>query len=226
MVTNRKVYILIISFYIMINWKKFTLIGGISGALASIIAGGFLTYKTIKGIEKENQKAKKSKIEFLRDAKDELSPIVNEVKEVIQKQEKILGITHFGEPSVTIFPKNYSSYLHLAGQYYPEKDEIFINPYGHSEGTIAHELGHFYTDKLNEKNGISNWSTLDKPSFSFIEENKGKRLISVGIATYFEYGTIRDARVRDLDYKSLEEYIKVYGKEAYDEIGYSLVKPL
>ena len=51
-------------------------------------------------------------------------------------------------------------------------------------------------------------------------------MISEGIATYFGWKTTGDTLSRYLNHESLEDYIKIYGEEAYYEIGFSLVKPI
>jgi hypothetical protein len=119
------------------------------------------------------------------------------LESIMHEQESKLGIKYPGKPEIKYQTKektnkqirrriaNASPLTEVLGYYNPYNDTITIvldkiEPFEYKRETkrvLAHELGHFYADKLSEKTSEENWPTLN---------SAGTRLVSEGIAKYFE----------------------------------------
>lgn len=153
-----------------------------------------------------------------------------EIREMAQKQETVLGIKHFEKPKISFEPNQENTLRDVTGTYNQEKDEIWIDLSRYSSGTLSHELGHFYVDKLNESLNNKNWR-YKKGFLSFLEslfsDDRGTKLVAEGIADYFKHKTKGDTLSSGLNYKSFDEYLNEDGgSDAYAEIGYKLVAPI
>ncbi|MBI5065311.1 hypothetical protein HZA97_03665 [Candidatus Woesearchaeota archaeon] len=172
--------------------------------------------------------------------------IEKNLTQLIQNQEKVLGIKHFGVPKVEYgLPKDIPNIVKIAGVfrgfYTPENDTIYLvtgtlvtpehtwedilgNIFNLGEtkvvnDTLYHELGHYYADKLGEMIGIPEDASLSQ------SEIISTKLVSEGIAEYFEHKTLGTQYDKPPEY--LDELEKFTSDTAffYDG-GYQLVKPI
>ncbi len=127
---------------------------------------------------------------------------------IIQEQEKDTGLQYEDIPPVhwmvyketdSLVTKVYLSAL-AGGNYEPTTKQIFINPFAtspyplvrfltlsyDSNGTIRHELGHYYTHKLSERIGYGDWMNLDQKCSDRISDCIGTKLVIEGIGRWFE----------------------------------------
>lgn len=139
---------------------------------------------------------------------ESISPYIkNNLSRIISEQEEKIGIQHFGTPKISRkLPPGCWGFL---GCYRPKEDTIhlayggLITPENNLTNNLAntladvlgrgrnynveralnHELGHFYTDKLNESLGKGDW--LDFPDRKLKDDRIGTMLIAEGVATYF-----------------------------------------
>lgn len=165
---------------------------------------------------------------------------------LIEKQEQKMGIKHFGVPKVKYgLPEDIPDIVKIAGAfrgfYTQENDTIYLvtgtlvtpentwedllgNIFNLGETKIAdetlyHELGHYYADKLAEMVGLPGDVALSK------EEIVPKKIVSEGIAKYFEHKTM------GTEYNNLPEYLDdlegfTSDTDFYYNGGYQLVKPI
>lgn len=144
-----------------------------------------------------------------------------ECADVMASQEEKLGIKHFGTPDILV-----STTSPALGWYQSHEDTIYLSleqaltP--ESALTLAHELGHYYADKLHERLGKGDW-----PQYS--DEKSANdvciKIISEGIAEYFE----RCESYQSDDFKD-EEWPQEHTEFWKDRVayagGYHLVKPI
>jgi hypothetical protein len=150
------------------------------------------------------------------------------------------GINHFGVPNIDF---EYNSKDKRGGHYLCSDDKIVLNlkykdscVYIGSDGNklysecqddnakkvIAHELGHYYCDKLNEK--LFNYGGIWNSRIN-------RKIITEGIAEYFEHETCgKPSEFKESEwpksYKELERLSKKKKEELIYDGGASLVKPL
>jgi len=138
------------------------------------------------------------------------------IENVVRRQEKTLGIRHFGEPRITLDAPRQDA---LVGRYSTFYDNVWVRESEEDSITIAHELGHWYADKLSESLGNGSW-----PSIWKFFKKKREKVISEGIAAYFEYRTFGDSSKRNLWHSDFEGYPRdEYG---YAAVGYEIVAPI
>jgi len=155
------------------------------------------------------------------------------------------GIKHFGVPSLDF---EYNIKDMRAGCYEPQEDKIVLNlllskntpgwDIGSDEGklyadlqddgargVIAHELGHYYCDKLSEK--------IFHQDGGVFGTGLNRRIISEGIAEYFEHSvTGKPNKFKESDWpKSRKQLNRMYklgiGKNNFIyNGGHMVVKPL
>ena len=194
----------------MADWKKTLIVLLISGSLSGCSAiDGINNIRINKSIAENYDK----------------TIIEKDLDELIEKQEKILKIKHFGKPEIFQMPPilRFSS----AASYVAEEDRIYFRIY--HKMILAHELGHFYPDKLNESFGKGNWPIYEKFPSEFAEGEKGKKMISEGVANYFGVRTFGDTsygKKLELKYEDFEIYRDSLGINAFYDVGYLLVKPV
>ena len=185
-----------------------------------------------------------------RRIEESIPPYVeNNLPKIVKNQEEKLGIKHFGIPKIVYeIPPEVKGPLVPPGSYDPKKDVIYL-PFGNSitpeenvtntlatclslgalaniEEVINHELGHFYSDKLYESMGfgLGNWPSYS-PDGQLTDDEIGTKLISEGIAGYFEK-TInnKEDKFRDSDWpKKREDFRDIH---IIYEGGFHLVKPI
>lgn len=102
---------------------------------------------------------------------------------IINSQNEKLGIVHFGIPKLS-YEQDSIPFI-FSGIYRSKEDKIYLSTTFHLEGmlkTLNHELGHYYTDKLNESLGKGDFEIdFNDSKECFI----GKKIIGEGIAEYF-----------------------------------------
>ena len=134
--------------------------------------------------------------------------------DIIAKQNARIGIEHFGVPHVEFLMPEDPRHINLRslranGEYDQSRDTIHL-PLGalvaptcsynemkfmqeqvsdaiNVEAVIAHELGHFYLDKLSESWGCGSWPRWPSNESGEWEsaENVGIIIVGEGVATYF-----------------------------------------
>src|SRR3989338_621341 len=89
--------------------------------------------------------------------------IKNNLEELIEQQEKNVGITQFGNPKIIFgkanvrpnlygrdnFENNLAGFLKSVGNFFSRRS----SPLGDADQTFFHEMGHYYADKLSESYG-------------------------------------------------------------------------
>ena len=87
----------------------------------------------------------------------------------------VYGGSYDSPTNTMYFPSGFSCYL----------DDMGFNACPADETTVAHELGHFYTDTLSERLGKGDWPDWE-PGNIVSPREVGISLISEGIAEYFK----------------------------------------
>ncbi len=138
----------------------------------------------------------------------------NLVKEIIQDQEEKLGIKHAGVPKI-----KFSHDLALMAQYNWETNIITLGPrsFGYPtvncqnllslKAALAHELGHYYIDKLNE--------SLRRYKTKYATDEDLERIVKEGIAEYFKrtlnLSSLKVTKFYDRAYSFTKPIIDAYG---------------
>ena len=166
-------------------------------------------------------------------------------------QEKRFGIKHPELPKVIFRPKEDKIPKSKIGLYYTSSNEVWVKK--NEDGYIAHELAHELANKLSQSLGRGTWPPKSLDGFFYkilkwwglYDGEEGTKLVSEGIATYFERGTFRDPKVlfyapndsfwfhlkkqengsHDLAYTNVERYLRETRAGEYD-LGYALVRPI
>jgi len=200
----------------MTNWKKIGIFTGMGFPIVAFLLGGFLTYKSINSTQKSEELKEEERQELAQEY------FGSDLKKVISEQENILGIKHFGEPKLSL---GFS--LTADASYYPQTDLIKINNSVLLKRFIAHELGHFYADKVSEGLGRGDWPIFKGKIVDgeYGKDDMGLKLIAEGIATYFESRTEGDGLTGDLEHKNFSNYNSI-GIGKYYNVGNNLVKPI
>ena len=149
--------------------------------------------------------------------------IEKDLIDTIDKQEKMLGIKHFGRPKIFFIP----GFSGLAASYDGENNRIYFRIY--HKIILAHELGHFYPDRLSESLGKGDWPVYEKFPWGFAEGEKGKKIISEGVANYFgvrTFGNTSYGNKLKLRVKNFDSYLDSLGTDSFYDVGYFLVKPI
>lgn len=168
---------------------------------------------------------------------------------IMEEQENKLGITHFGVPEVfSGFPAEWSGFetLGVSGTYEPSNDSIYLSPICHVEdhpddkwirlincgrphdarAVLAHELGHFYVDKLNESLGRDDFGSYDGVAVrDATPEHVGQKLIGEGISEYFRVA-VTGGQDNFEDYEYPNHFEKFKSDKFFYGGGYHLVKPI
>lgn len=185
------------------------------------VMGAIMGFHTLEG-----------SISFSRDLEslsfsEERSKLKDKISQEIRRQERILGIRHFGMPNFsidTIRPSSVRDSTH--GSYNSRENRIWVDVVKYDSAILSHELGHFYADKLSENIGNGNWP----PPRNFLglrrNTKKGIRLISEGVAQYFRIKTIGHKKNPRLEYRNFKDYFKGDGNKPYYNAGFGLVAPI
>ena len=219
----------------MKNLKKIARAGLLLGLLGGLTYTGIDAHQRYETKKDQEKKFELSLEKQVLERTEVHLRVRREVLEIIKRQEKILGIKHFGEPEIS-FDENMprpnivaadSSKKPAVGVYHPRVNVIWIDLKRYAQRTLSHELGHFRSDVLSESIGNGNWRSKERFFFdSFFKNITGERLIDEGIAEYFEKKTMKENVGVSLVHKEFKKYLKSFGDEAYYEVGYTLVKPI
>ena len=146
------------------------------------------------------------------------------LNELIEKQEEILNIKHFGIPEIEYansFKELLKIFPFIKGEYDEINNKIYIYYFNGVENIINHELGHFYADKLCE-----NLIGMDYPQKNSDNEMDIEvKLISEGIAEYFERA-INNKEDDFLDIEWPKDPEDFWDIRIIYSGGYHLVKPI
>lgn len=175
--------------------------------------------------------------------------VENHLTEIIHEQEEKLGIQHYGVPKIEYetkhLPKGLEGNL-VFGSYSPSNNTIYLpfdlavtpetnlqnilftilNFFGTHDvrRTLNHELGHFYLDQLSEVLEVKDFLTYTEDK----DDNLRKKLISEGVAGYFERkmsgSSFLDCRFEDSDWPRRLEHFWTH--RVIFEGGLSLVTPI
>ncbi len=179
-----------------------------------------------------------------------INHIKKDLNELIEKQEKNIGVTQFGSPKIIFGAPIFRPDVY--GMYIPESDTIylfsgnlttgeknfenglagFVNsiqnflgedmPLGDADRTFFHEMGHYYADKLSEEYGLGSWPIYtDDMDDSEIVRFK---LVSEGMAEYFEKKSNKNEELYNGGSLKLNDY--GFTNVFYYNCGYNLVKPI
>src|SRR3989344_5121145 len=148
------------------------------------------------------------------------------IENLIKEQERVMNIKHFGIPYFR-FTYRDSLISAISGALYEQNgDTIYFFP---TQGMdkkkiLAHELGHFYSDKLSEEIGNGNWPLNNKKTQED-DKWKGKKLISEGIAIYFAKKTLKDT-TEDIgrEIVNFNDYYEGGGIFSFYEVGYHVIR--
>ncbi len=173
--------------------------------------------------------------------------VESNITRIIETQEDVLGIQHFGVPKISYKQPHWiKDGFQVSGAYEPEKDQIYL-PLGlaitpernlsnilaicmtfgsthNVKETLDHELGHFYADKLCESLGKGDWLHFSDGREINVND-VGIKLVSEGIAEYFKR-TLNGGKddFEDSDWpRKFEDFFT--RKVIYDG-GFHLVKPI
>ena len=222
----------------MVNLKKITKI--LTGL--ALIAG--LGYTGIDTLRRQSEKiSTQIRLELALEKQsleypEENETVINEFRKIAKKQDSVLGLQNFEDPEILfdevfkygLDPSDPKATIPQYGWYDRSNDIIWINLKAKKRlaENLSHERGHWYPDKLSESIGNGSWRLEIK---SFIQEMfqnaKGDKLISEGIAAYFERKPF-GGPIEQLSYKDFEKYFKRDSTDIrinYD-VGYALVAPI
>ncbi len=160
--------------------------------------------------------------------------IEGRIEEIIHAQEQRLGITYSEKPRVAFESQAWmkpNPIFYVRGKHDPRTDTIYLNPennlYGlltglfspeNWQGTLEHELGHFYVNKQAKELGICG-SVICADT----EHNRGLKVVGEGIGEYFRRKGTREERDEFSNGKISGSFLDL--REPYDG-GYHLVKPI
>ncbi len=150
------------------------------------------------------------------------------VIEAISLQEKELGIKHQGRPNVKFRRPPFEGVYLAEANYIPWTDTIHFDSFLPTlfistatfglcninyRGVLHHELGHFYCDKIRERNNIA------------FSNNQFTRTIEEGIAEYFRR-SIRSEKAGHGSYNRWYNKVKpVIEKEGVEVIESLVISP-
>ena len=210
------------------------LVAGLSG-LAYTGIDAFQRHEVKKNDIKEIERSLEKQI---LEAPEKFLIIRDKFREIAKKQDSILGLQNFGEPEI-LFDENFKFGTTApidpkeirrppTGWYSRISNVIWVDSSKYDKSTLSHQRGHWYANKLSKSIGNGNWRSEIK---SFIQELfhniKGNKLISEGIATYFERKT--DGKpIEYLSYTDFKKYFKGDSTDVniYYDVGYALVAPI
>lgn len=152
---------------------------------------------------------------------------------IMGRQERVIGIKQYYPPPEAVYEyptENLLTILTGIAWYDDKKNKIYISPeedFSDSvklELTLAHELGHYFQDRLSEETCCVSFPDNRRFKRS-LDEIIGRKIVAEGIATYFERRTfdLPDESVGDLS-KKKEDFIFL-DKEAEFQC-YMLVKDI
>lgn len=218
----------------MVNFRKIGL-GLILLAGLATIGDGIWGYEVKRDYKKRFEASLERQIS---ERIDDQIRLRREIREVIKEQERVLGIKHFGEPEIS-FDKSFLPLKNNKGSekrsphatYSSTNNTIIIDLEKYKKSMIPHELGHFYIDRFSENLGSGDWPSSKKFFFeSLFRNDKGVRMISEGVATYFGKKTMGDSFTMEIDYGNFKKYFKYLeskdSNNVFYEASYALAAPI